>query len=205
MAKVFRTFFPVILLGDGAVGKTSLILQTVNNQFNDSLLSTIGVDYMEKKTKVDDKEIKLKIYDTAGQERFKGIALNTIRNSEGVLLVYGIDSESSFKNLEEWMENIQGVINTAKKPIILIGNKCDLPNEERKVEKSKGEEFAKKFGIKFYECSAKENINVNEAFDDLLHQMYEIHKDEFGPNGMEQHNTKLEKKEKKEKTGKSCC
>lgn len=203
MSKVVRTFFPIILLGDGAVGKTSLILKTVNNEFNDSLLSTIGVDYLEKKTKVNDKDIKLKIYDTAGQERFKGIALNTIRNSEGVLLVYGIDNRSSFNNLEDWMENIQGVINTSKKPIILVGNKADLPEEERKISKEEGEKFAEKYKIKFYECSAKEGINVNEAFDDLLQQMYEIHKDEFQTGTVEQ-GTKLSEKKTTKNKGKCC-
>lgn len=177
--KVLRTFFPIIVLGDGKVGKTSLILKTVNNEFRENLLSTVGIDYLEKKITVEGQKIKLKIYDTAGQERFKSIALKTTKTSEGVLLVYSITDESSFNSLEGWIESIQNQINLNKKPLVLLGNKCDVPEDMRKIPFEKGQNFADKLNIKFFECSAKEGINVNEAFDYIAKEMFQIHKKEF--------------------------
>lgn len=182
-SKVHRTFFPIIILGDGKVGKTSLLLKTVNNEFRETLLSTIGIDYMEKRIIIENQKIKLKIYDTAGQERFKSIALKTMRNSEGVLLVYGINDLESFQNLEQWIDNIKNVININKKPLVLIGNKCDLKEEERKISPEKGQELAEKYGLKFFECSAKTGQNVNEAFDYIAKEMYNLHKQEFSKEG----------------------
>lgn len=181
--QIFRTFFPMIILGDGKVGKTSLLLKTVNNEFRETLLSTIGIDYLEKKIVIENQKIKLKIFDTAGQERFKSIALKTLQTSQGVLLVYGINDIESFQNLETWVEDIQSVININKKPLVLIGNKCDLPEADRKISFQQGQKFADKYGLKFFECSAKDGTNVNEAFDFIAKEMYNKHKNEFSKEG----------------------
>lgn len=177
MINVTRTFLPLILIGDSQVGKSSLTLKNVDNVFNDNLLSTIGKEIIEKKVKIDGKEIKIKIHDTAGQERYKSIVVSAIRNAFGIILVYSINQRESFISLDNWLDEIK---NTGiNKPIIIVGNKCDL--SDRKVSYEEGEAYARQHGFKFYECSAKDGTNVNEAFDDIFQQMYQRHKKEFEP------------------------
>lgn len=176
MVDVTRKFLPMILLGDSKVGKTSLSLFTINNKFSENSLSTIGKDVHEKKVTIEGHSIKIKIHDTAGQERYKSIALNTLRIALGIILVYSIDDRVSFDSLDRWVEDINNADHG--KPIILVGNKSDL-EEKRVVTYEEGEEYAKKKGFNFYECSAKDGTNVNKAFDDIIFQMYKKHEKEF--------------------------
>ena len=128
---VSRTFLPMILLGDSKVGKTSLSLKTIKNEFNEDMLSTIGKEMFEKKITIEGRTIKIKIHDTAGQERYKSIAISAVRNALGIMLVYAINQRDSFEALDAWLEQIKE--SDKEKPIIIIGNKCDLPAEKRTV------------------------------------------------------------------------
>ena len=104
----------------------------------------------------------MQIWDTAGQERFKNIVSSYYRGAQGIILVYDITDLESFQNLNSWLIEIEK--NASKNAYkILVGNKCDL-EDERKVQYSQGEEFAKQYGMKFFETSAKNSINVIEAF-----------------------------------------
>ena len=193
---VSRTFLPMILLGDSKVGKTSLSLKTIKNEFNEDMLSTIGKEMFEKKITIEGRTIKIKIHDTAGQERYKSIAISAVRNALGIMLVYAINQRDSFEALDAWLEQIKE--SDKEKPIIIIGNKCDLPAEKRTVTYKEGEEYAKKHGYNFYECSAKNGDNVDKAFDDIFMQMYKKHENEFDSKGqnlqLKKGNNKKDKK-----------
>ena len=162
----------LITLGDGRVGKTSIIHRYIDNSFSQNYLSTIGIDSKFKKVKlINGEEIRVKILDTAGQERFQSIAANYVKKAQGILFVYDITRENSFKNLEKWITNLSDITND--KPCLLIGNKSDM-DEERTVMKEDGMEFAKKFKNEthFYETSCKTGDNVEEAVNDLVNQIY---------------------------------
>ena len=164
----------LITLGDGQVGKTSLIFRYIDNSFSTNYLSTIGIDSKFKNETLSNGEIVyVKISDTAGQERFKSIAKNFLLKADGVILVYDITNKQSFDNLENWFNDINE--KASEKPIILIGNKLDL---ERKVDTEKGIQLAKKFNkeIKFFETSCKTGENVEEAIKYLVEQVYNKNK-----------------------------
>lgn len=197
---VSRTFLPMILLGDSQVGKTALSTKTVNNEFSEKMLSTIGKELFEKKVTVEGHSIKIKIHDTAGQERYKSIAVSSVRNALGIMLVYAINQRESFLALEGWLDQINNA--DKEKPLVILGNKCDLPENERTVTYEEGKQFAEKYGYHFYECSAKSGDNVEKAFDDIIMQMYQKHKNEFTSAG--QQNLQLKKNVNQNKKKSRC-
>ena len=112
------------------------------------------------------KKLKVQIWDTAGDERYKNIISSYCRGANGILLLYNITNRESFDSLNSWLTEIKNNANQ-NLSLILVGTNCDLENE-RKVTYKEGKDFARKNGIKFIEVSAKNNINVKEAFDILL-------------------------------------
>ena len=163
----------MVTLGDSKVGKTSLILRYVDDEFNLNYLSTMGFDLKIKKIKLsNNKEVKVKIFDTAGQERFKSIASNYLKKAEGIILVYDITDRISFENIDNWVDDINKEGKNSK-PIILIGNKSDK-EDERAIKKDEGEKLAKNCcgGIKFYETSCQTGENVEKAINDLVNDVY---------------------------------
>ena len=193
--KIARTYLSIITLGDTTVGKTCLAQRFIGQEFKDIKLSTIGQECFIKIVNINNHEIKIKIWDTAGQERYRSIAISSIRNANGVLLVYDITKKNTYETLEYWFKQIKNVLEIKDTPIVLIGNKIDL-KDSREVLYEKGEEFAKDHGIKFFECSAKSKINVDEAFNCLINDIYKKHENEFT---IEDKNINLSDKKKKEK------
>ena len=164
----------LITLGDSSVGKTCLITRYVDEKFSTSYLATIGLDAKSKIIKRENgDEIKINIFDTAGQERFRSISSNYIRNADGILLVYDITEKDTFEGVKQWVQKLNNE-NEDNKPILLIGKKIDL-EDQRQVNYKEGEELAKTIGdgIKFYETSCKTGENVEEAINDLIKQIYE--------------------------------
>jgi len=147
------------------VGKSCLLLRFSDDSFNNNFITTIGIDFKLKTVELDGQRVKLQIWDTAGQERFRTITTAYYRGAMGVLLVYDISDEQSFLNIRNWMRNIEqhSSQNVQK---ILIANKCDQ-SDERLISTTRGEDVAKEYGIKFFETSAKNDINVYEAFTTL--------------------------------------
>ncbi|CAN4090117.1 unnamed protein product [Withania somnifera] len=146
-----------------SVGKSCLLLRFSDGSFTTSFITTIGVDFKIRTIELDGKRIKLQIWDTAGQERFRTITTAYYRGAMGILLVYDVTDESSFNNIRNWIRNIeQHASDNVNK--ILVGNKADMDKSQRAVPTSKGQTLADEYGIKFFETSAKTNLNVEQVF-----------------------------------------
>jgi len=163
--KGYDYLFKLLLIGDSAVGKSSLLLRFTEDTFNPSFISTIGIDFKVKTVDIDGKRVKLQVCDTAGQERFRTITTAYYRTAQGIILTYDVTNAESFGNLKMWAKAID---QHAAKSVnrILVGNKCDL-EDKRVIETSKGQELAAEFGIKFFETSAKNSIQVEDSFMSL--------------------------------------
>ena len=148
----------VIFVGDANTGKTSIINRIIDNPFNETYEVSIGIDFMSKNIRFRGQNIKIQIWDSAGQEKYKGLIPSYVRNSSIVFIVYDVGSRTSFENVNNWLTFVK---NIEKTTMVLCGNKIDL---EREVETKEGEELAKSEGIKFFECSAKNNDNIKNMF-----------------------------------------
>ena len=169
--KIKRKVIRITMLGDSAVGKTSLISQFLTQKFDENYLTTIGKDKLEKKVVMEDgNEIKLIIWDTAGQERFHSIATSTIKGSQGIILTFDLTKKSTFNSLEAWLNDIQE--NSNEVPVVIFGNKCDL-FEKYEIENEDAKKFAKDHNLQYFETSAKQNINVQEGFNAIAKLAYE--------------------------------
>ena len=159
------------VLGNSGVGKTSFIMKFTDNTFQESYLATYGMDFKTKFVTINNNKYRVDLYDTAGQERFRSVSINSIRMSDGVILIYDITNEFTYETIYSWMDNIYDV-KGKDFPVILIGNKCDK-DDERVVSKEKGEELAKKYNIIFFETSNKMGINIEEAGLKLINKIIE--------------------------------
>ena len=154
--------FRYIIVGDSNVGKSCLLLQFTDNKFRQNHEATIGVEFGGKTIKLQEKIIKIQIWDTAGQEVYQAITRGYYKGATGAFVVYDITKKETFEHVERWLEDVK--TNASKDiQIILIGNKKDLENE-RVVSFDEGASLAEKYGILFLETSAKTAYNVNEAF-----------------------------------------
>jgi small GTP-binding protein len=163
--------YRIISLGSVGVGKTSIIRRLITDKFNETSRVTIGLDVSEEYyVKYNNIKYKLIFYDTCGQEEETSqIPQNYLRNSDGVLFIFDLSDKNSFKDLKEkWYELYKGV----KENIVgvLIGNKCDI---DRQVSNDKAKKFAKKYGLKYLEISAKLDINVKKSIAVLLNEIIE--------------------------------
>ena len=155
----------LLIIGDSNVGKTSMLLNYTDNYFPESHLATIGVEYKVKEIKTDKYNIALQIWDTAGQERFRSITKSFFRNTNGILFVYDITSRRSFQSVKDWIKDSEMHDSGFEK--ILVGNKIDL-EPKREVQTDELKEYGLKKKIDIIETSAKERINIDEAFKKIV-------------------------------------
>ena len=168
--------FKLLLLGDSTVGKTCFFTRFTDNIYMESHLSTIGTEISDKVVEIDDKKkknkkvkIRVQLTDTAGQDRFRFVAGNYFKSTNGILLLYDVTSQTTFDHITNWIKQIT---DNASADV-----KIDVTSEERVVSKEAGEELAKKLNLKYMEGSAKENINVAEIFNTLIEDVYDKEKD----------------------------
>ena len=166
--------FKIIIIGDSGVGKSCLSLRAIKNIFESLYSPTIGFEFLTIFIRVDDKVIKLQIWDTCGQEVYRSLISSFYNNSSLAILVYSIENEDSFNNLEFWLNELR-VKGNPDINIFLIGNKADLDNN-RKITKEMAQEFAENNKIKlFLETSAKTGFNARNIFIEAAKLLYEEH------------------------------
>ena len=174
-AGYFDVKYKIMVLGESKVDKTQLIKRYTKDQFGGVYLTTVGMDFQDKIIEIEDKKVRLQIWDTAGQERFRNVTKSYFQSFQGFVLVYDIANKRSFESLYFWMDQIK-LNGPENVKTILVGNNCDLINE-RQVSFEEGENFAKKYNIKFFEASAKDGTNVNELFFYIANEIYQENKE----------------------------
>ena len=159
----------ILILGDTNVGKTSLLLNYTDNYYVGSHVATVGIDYKFKSIKIKDIDVKLQIWDTSGQERFRSLAKNYLKNADGIIFVYDITDKKTFEGVKDWIKEAesQGIYKQ-----ILVGNKCDL-ERKREVSTDMLNKLGNKKKIKTFETSAKTGINVSKSFESLAELLVE--------------------------------
>lgn len=169
MASRRRKLLKIIILGDSGVGKTSLMNQFVNKKFSNQYKATIGADFLTKELQFEDRLFTLQIWDTAGQERFQSLGVAFYRGADCCVLTYDVNNMKSFENLNRWREEFLLQASPADPdnfPFVLLGNKIDLDGgSSRVVSEKKAKAWCMSKGnIPYFETSAKDGTNVEEAF-----------------------------------------
>jgi len=169
MSRQFQ--FKLVLLGESAVGKSSLVLRFVRDQFDDYRESTIGAAFLTQTVTVDEETtVKFEIWDTAGQERYKSLAPMYYRNANCAVVVYDITQSASLQKARSWIRELQRQAD----PNILIylcGNKLDLAANLRQVTEGEAKEYAQEEGLMWGEASAKSGENVQEMFAEIAKKL----------------------------------
>jgi len=183
MASRKKVLLKVIILGDSGVGKTSLMNQYVNKKFSNQYKATIGADFLTKEVMVDDRLVTMQIWDTAGQERFQSLGVAFYRGADCCVLVFDVNVAKTFENLDSWRDEF--LIQAAPRdpdnfPFVVIGNKIDLENQRVVSTKRLQAWCAAKGNIPFFETSAKEAINVEQAFQTIAKNALKADADEGG-------------------------
>ncbi|XP_057462102.1 ras-related protein RABA1f-like [Actinidia eriantha] len=165
--------FKVVLIGDSGVGKSNLLSRFTRNEFSVDSKSTIGVEFATRSIQVDDNKIvKAQIWDTAGQERYRAITSAYYRGAVGALLVYDVTRHVTFENIARWLKELRDHTD-ANIVIMLVGNKADL-RHLRAVSTEDARAFAERENNFFMETSALESLNVDNAFTEVLTQIYRV-------------------------------
>jgi small GTP-binding protein len=165
-------YLKLIVIGSSGVGKTAILNRYIENDFLGETQTTIGVEFMQKSIVVDENEIKLQIWDTAGQEKFMSITKSYFRRAIGVLLVFDLSNRNSFEELNKWLDDVHALCDTST-TTTLVGNKSDLI-EERCISLTEAETFAKLNHLMYFETSARVNENIGKAFEYVARKSLEI-------------------------------
>eukprot|EP01017_Pseudomicrothorax_dubius_P036446 TRINITY_DN5216_c0_g1_i3.p1 TRINITY_DN5216_c0_g1~~TRINITY_DN5216_c0_g1_i3.p1 ORF type:complete len:216 (-),score=48.70 TRINITY_DN5216_c0_g1_i3:125-772(-) len=163
--------FKIVLVGDSGVGKSCLLLRFADDSFNENYLATIGVDFRFKTIEIDQSTVKLQMWDTAGQEKFRCITNAYYKGADAVVIVFDTNNRTSFENVSLWLDQVQEFA-SEEVEVILAGNKCDL-QYTREVNVDEILEYSKANRLTYHEVSAKMNIKVFELFVSLSKRLIE--------------------------------
>ena len=193
--------YKILLLGDMSVGKSCLLLRFCDNSYQEAHLTTIGLDFRLKTINLNDnRKVKIQIWDTAGEDRFRSITRNYYKGAKGILLIFDVTDKETFGHVRDWIEKIHEE-SPEKITIFLVGNKIDK-NDERVISNEEGKKIAEEFNISYFETSAKCNIGVEEVFTHLVKEVDSIY--------MKEHKEEVENKalsiqKTNNKNKKKCC
>ena len=166
--------FKIIVVGDSGVGKSCLTMKGTKNHFEDCYSPTVGFEFFTFNIRINDKNIKLQIWDTCGQEAYRSLITSFYRNASLAILVYSIDNQNSYNNIEAWLNEIKSQSNPDTKTF-LIGNKLDLENQ-RRIPKDIAQHFCKDHGFNYFEeTSAKTGDNAQKVFINAAKELYLTH------------------------------
>ena len=172
----FDLSFKIIIVGDQGVGKSCLAIKASRNYFEDFYSPTVGFEFVSFNVRVQDKIIKLQIWDTCGQEVYRSLISSFFRSASLAIVVYSIDTEDSFNNIEKWLNDIKTQSNPDIK-IFLIGNKADL-EDKRRLTKEQGEQLCRDHKLAYFmETSAKTGFNVQNVFIEVAKELYRSHEE----------------------------
>ncbi|BFZ14749.1 hypothetical protein BsWGS_17788 [Bradybaena similaris] len=194
----------VVLLGDGGVGKSSLMNRFVSNKFDSQSFHTIGVEFLNKDVTVGGENYTLQIWDTAGQERFKSLRTPFYRGADICMLTFSVDDRKSFENLPMWKREFlyyADIKEGSPFPFIILGNKVDVPNRDV-VEDMARTWCARNGNIPYFETSAKDSTNVESAFISAVSWLREM-EDQLDIRPVHQNSVDLSKRSKSSSSG--CC
>uniref|UniRef100_A0A8C1XH73 Calcium release activated channel regulator 2Ab n=1 Tax=Cyprinus carpio TaxID=7962 RepID=A0A8C1XH73_CYPCA len=166
-----QRLFKVILVGNSSVGKTALLRRFCDGQFHSATTATVGIDYSVRTLNLGDSHVALQLWDTAGQERYRSITKQFFRKADGVVVIYDITMEDSFRSVRPWLASILEAVGDPI-PVMLLGNKSDKENE-REVPTKEADMLAEEANLMFYECSAYTGVNVLEAMIHLARVLRE--------------------------------
>ena len=186
----------LLIIGNSTVGKTSILTRYSSKNFNENYLATVGVDFFSKDETIDNKIIRVKIWDTAGQERYKSFTKCFFQKAQGIILVYDVTNQKSYKDLQYWIDSLKSNMykDISNVPIIIIGNKIDLP--KRVVNKETANSYANEHNFHYYETSAKTGEGIDLAIRELVKKVMNGDK----ANG----NNNIKLNQTKKKSG-NCC
>ncbi len=160
----------LLIIGNSIVGKTSILTKYTSKAYKENYLATVGLDFFTKDETIDNKTIRIKIWDTAGQERYKAITKCFFQRAQGIIIVFDVTNKKSFDDLKMWIDSINSQSKLTEDlenmPIILIGNKIDLP--KRVIDKETALNFAKEQNLDYYETSAKTGEGIDNAIKELV-------------------------------------
>ena len=198
--------YKLIFLGDQGVGKSCILNRFMNDTFTEEYQATIGLDFQSKNVQIDNQDIHLLLYDTAGQEKFRSLIPMYTRDADIILLVYDISNKDSFSNLSQWLKDLTNV-NMDEVILCIIGNKKDLSGN-RVVNEEEGQKFAEEHDFIFQEISAK----TGEGFSDLFYkQLFEKIRTKFRPSGQQPVSEindikfNIDQEDNKKSTKRKCC
>ena len=196
----------LLIIGNSNVGKTSIITRFTNGTFSQNYLATVGVDNYTKIETIDNKNVQIKLWDTAGQEKYKSLTKSFFRGAEGVILVYDITNLESFTDLKLWINSIKENLGEEKEsiPSIIVGNKIDLG--EREISLEEANKFCKDNNYEYFETSAKTGENIDKSFRALVKKILAAKSDDDDDGDKQQEgNIKINSKDQKPKEGGCGC
>ena len=168
---LYESLFKILIVGDINTGKTAILDQFTNGHFDHSYISTIGIDFNVKIIPLDkDTKVKLQVWDTCGQERFRALTRSYYRNAQAIIIVYDITSRESFEKSKVWIKEMENYVDKSVL-IVLVGNKTDL-YPKRKIEYFEGHKLAEENFMDFFEVSAKYDNNIETLFKFIADKLY---------------------------------